>query len=360
MFKLGFKITTIVFILSIFFYIYGYFSTKYSGSNTQNNYESVVTNEVSQKEIVNSPISIDYLRSLNIEGSNITIEEELSGGSNYKSYIASYISEGNKIYGLLTIPNGEIPEGGYPAIVFSHGYIPPTLYTTTSGYVAYVDYLARNGFIVFKIDLRGHGNSEGNPSGSYFSSAYTIDAISAVKSLQKFDKVNPNKIGMWGHSMSGNVLLRSMLVSNEIKAGVIWAGAVYSYDDFAKYRISDNSYRPPNSSTADQNRFDKNRESSEEVQKLRNNDGTLDLNNDFWNAISLTKNLDYLNYPIQIHHSINDDVVNIGYSRDLSTSLKEAGKVYELYEYQGGGHNITSPYFEVAMQRTVDFFKKNL
>ena len=165
---------------------------------------------------------------------------------------------------------------------------------------------------------------------------------------------------MWGHSMSGNVLLRSMLVSEDIKAGVIWAGAVYSYGDFAKYRISDNSYRPPNQNSMNNNVLDKNRESSEEVQKLRNNDPSLDLNNDFWNAISLTKNLDYLNYPIQIHHSINDDVVNIGYSRDLATTLESNNKKHELYEYQGGGHNIVSPYFETAMQRTVEFFKKNL
>ena len=33
-----------------------------------------------------------------------------------------------------------------------------------------------------------------------------------------------------------------MLVSPEIKAGVIWVGAVYSYEDFMKYGISDNSY----------------------------------------------------------------------------------------------------------------------
>ena len=86
----------------------------------------------------------------------------------------------NKIYGLLTVPTGNMPKNGFPAIVFNHGYIPPQEYTSTGYYVAYVDYLARNGFVVFKIDFRGNGNSEGDASGSYFSSAYTIDAISAV------------------------------------------------------------------------------------------------------------------------------------------------------------------------------------
>lgn len=308
---------------------------------------------------ISSPISVNYLRSLNIVSEKVKIEEELADGSNYKRYIASFLSEGNKVYGLLTVPIDKEPVSGFPAIVFNHGYIPPSQYQTTEGYVSYVDYLAKNGFIVFKIDFRGNGRSEGDPSGSYFSSAYTIDIISAVKSLQKFEKVNPKKIGIWGHSMAGNAVLRAMLVSKEIKAGVIWSGAVYSYQDFAKYGINDSSYahRP------DVNRvgvLQKNREVSSEIQKIRSDPKSIDFNNDFWTAISLTKNIKYLSAPIQINHSTSDPVVNIGYSRDLVKVLKDNSKVYEFYEYEDGDHNINSPYFEQAMERTVNFFKKNL
>lgn len=323
---------------------------------------------------VESPISIDYLRKANFDGSDITIESELSPGTNYKRYIASYLSSDVcssdtfpedcpkfKIYGLLTIPNSTMPEGGFPAIVFNHGYIPPAQYKTTEKYVAYVDSLARNGFVVFKIDLRGHGNSEGVPTGSYFSYGYTADAINAVKSLQNLSEVNPNRIGMWGHSMSGNLVLRAMLVNNsDIRAGVIWAGAVYSYEDFAKYGISDSSFDRSQYARVDQTEdYRRTREDSTNIQSLRENKSQ-DFKDDFWRSISLTSNIGYLDYPIQIHHAINDDVVNIAYSRDLSAVLAENGKDYEFYEYSGGGHNITSPYFETAMQRTIDFFKEKL
>jgi fermentation-respiration switch protein FrsA (DUF1100 family) len=40
--------------------------------------------------------------------------------------------------------------------------------------------------------------------------------------------------------------------------------------------------------------------------------------------------------------------------------LQANDKPYEFYVYDGGGHNINSPYFEQAMQRTVEFFKKHL
>jgi len=306
-----------------------------------------------------SPISIDYLRSKIIIGSPITIEENLTNGTNYNQYIASYISEGNKIYGLLTVPEGGVPSGGFPAIIFNHGYIPPNQYMTTEKYVAYVNSLARSGFVVFKIDFRGNGRSEGDPSGSYFSSGYTIDAISALKSLQTFAKVNPKRIGMWGHSMAGNATLRAMEVSPDIKAGVIWAGAVYSYQDFAKYGISDSSYtHSPSRQKIGTSEAD--REVSSEIQKIRSSPKSINFASDFWKSISLTNNLKYLSSPIEIHQAIDDSTVNIGYSRDLVAELKKQGNKYNYFEYEGGGHNIESPYFEIAMERTISFFKENL
>ncbi len=93
---------------------------------------------------------------------------------------------------------------------------------------------------------------------------------------------------------------------------------------------------------------------------LRERYGPPDTANPFWRAVSLTENIEYLEAPLQIHHAVDDSVVNIGYSRDLAETLEEAEKTYELYEYAGGGHNINSPYFSEAMQRTIEFFRANL
>jgi len=304
-----------------------------------------------------SPISIKYLRSLKIESDSPVIERVVAKYPSYNSYLVYYYSEGSKVYGLLTIPNLPIPEGGFPAIVFNHGYIPPKSYSTFNNYPAYVDYLARNGFVVFKIDMRGHGNSEGVATGGYFSSTYTKDAIAALKSLQKLENVNKNKIGIWGHSMSGNLVLRAMEVEKDFKAGVIWAGAVYSYEDFYDLRITDSSY---SSHLATQPSPNVNRDDSLEISKFRNRSVKPDFNNEYWKSISLTANLNYLESPIQIHHSVNDEVVSINYSRKLSEYLKQNNKNFEYFEYSGGGHNISGVYFNQAMERTVKFFKDKL
>ncbi len=59
-----------------------------------------------------NPLSIQSLRNGKYNGSDIVIEQTLEPGSNYKRYIASYKSEGLKIYALLTVPSGENPPAG--------------------------------------------------------------------------------------------------------------------------------------------------------------------------------------------------------------------------------------------------------
>ena len=209
--------------------------------------------------------------------------------------------------------------------------------------------------MVFKIDYRGHGQSEGQPSGTYFSPAYTIDAITALKSLQQMDIIDPQGIGMWGHSMAGNLVLRAMLVEPDIQAGVIWAGAVYSYDDFTKYRITDNTYQPPATPQTEQTP-----DPRRGTRSIIDTYGLPDLQVDYWKRVSLTENIAYLESPLQLHHAQDDDVVNIGYSIDLAAVLEDNAKQYEFHSYEGGGHNLVSPYFNQAIIRTVEFFRDNL
>ena len=294
-------------------------------------------------------MTIPYLRSKKYDGKIIDMKQ-ISSNQNYTSYMATYTSDGLKINGLLTVPNSEKPEKGYPAIVFIHGYIPPSIYQTLSNYASYVDYLARNGFVVFKIDLRGHADSEGEAAGAYYSGDYIVDALNAYNALQTYEKVNKNAVGIWGHSMGGNVTLRALAAKPDIPAAVIWGGAVYTYVDMQKYGIQDNSYRPPTDTN----------------QRLRRRDqlfkavGQFDPNSDFWKKVAATNYLNDLKGAIQLDHAVNDDVVNIEYSRGLNALLDKTNIPHELHEYPSGGHNISDPSFGPAMQNTVDFFKKYL
>lgn len=292
-------------------------------------------------------LTVPFLREKNYH-SKLGALEKYEDNGNYTSYLTNYTSDGLKINGLLTIPKGD--DKKYPGIVFVHGYIAPTIYQTTEKYEDYVDFLARNGFVVFKIDLRGHGDSEGQAGGGYYGSDYIVDTLNAYKALQSSDFIDPKKVGLWGHSMAGNIVLRSLAVKSDIPIGVIWSGAGFTYSDLQKYGISDSSYRPPELPTEHQ----KNR------REIFTKYGNFDENNWFWKQVTPINYLSDFKGAIQLNHAVDDDVVNIGYSRDLNEILEKTQIPHELHEYPTGGHNIKGEYFEEAMQNTVDFYNKYL
>jgi len=127
------------------------------------------------------PLAIAAMRARSYPGSALTLTQALPAGSNYRQSIATYLSDGLKINGLLTIPSGAAPTSGWPVIIFNHGFIPPAQYRTTERYVAYVDALARHGYIVFKSDYRGHGSSQGQPSSAYGTPDYTVDVLNGAR-----------------------------------------------------------------------------------------------------------------------------------------------------------------------------------
>jgi fermentation-respiration switch protein FrsA (DUF1100 family) len=293
------------------------------------------------------PMSILGMRARTYPGSDIVIEEELAAGSNYHRYYASYLSDGLKIYALLTIPNGEMPAGGWPAIIFNHGYIPPKEYRTTERYVAYVDRLARAGYIVFRIDYRGNDRSEGIATGAYGSPGYTIDVLNAVASIKRFPKANPQKIGMWGHSMGGFLTLRAMVISRDIKAGVIWAGVVGSYADmFYNWRHAGPTPTPRPTPSGWRSEW------TDEY-------GTPEQNPQFWDSISANAYLADLSGPIQLHHGTADTEVPPAFSETLAKEIRDSGGTVELYTYEGDDHNL-SKWFTLTMNRTIEFFDRYL
>ncbi len=296
-------------------------------------------------------LSIAWMRQQAYPGSEIVIEETLASGANYDRYIASYRSEGLKIYALLTVPRGETPESGWPVVIFNHGYIPPALYRTTERYVAYVDAFARNGYIVFRSDYRGHGSSEGEARGGYGSSDYTIDVLNAVSAIKNYAAADPDRIGMWGHSMGGSITLRSMVVSDEIKAGVIWAGVVASYPDLIAHWTRRGSSSDDDGPTRTWHR----RWREELIDKF----GAPEDKPEFWASISANSFLTDLSGPVQLHHGTADTHVPFEFSESLYEQIQEAGGTVELYAYQGDNHNISNN-LTLALQRSVVFFARHL
>jgi len=292
------------------------------------------------------PLMIEAMRQQSYPGSPIVIEETLVPGVNYNRYLTSYQSEGNKIFALLTVPQGQKPTTGWPVVIFNHGYIPPEIYRTTERYIAYVDAFARNGYIVFRSDYRGHGFSEGEATGGYGSPAYTVDILNAVAAIKQYADTDPNRIGMWGHSMGGQITLRAMVISDDIKAGVIWAGVVASYPDLlARWR------RPPSETQPSAIPPAARRWRQELTEKY----GTPEENPAFWAAVSPNSYIADLSGPIQLQHGTADASVPLWFSDVLNEQIQLVGGTVEYFTYPGDDHNLAAN-LGTALTRSVAFF----
>jgi uncharacterized protein len=298
-----------------------------------------------------NPLTIQAMRSRDYPGSNIVIEQTLSPASNYNRYIASYKSDGLKIYALLLIPKGVKPDRGWPVIVLNHGYITPEKYTPDGNYIPYADAFAKNGYIVFKPNYRGNGKSEGIPTSTYYSPDYVVDDLNAIASIKKYFAVDPTRIGVWGHSMGGNITLRDLVIdTTDIKAAVIWGGVVGSYTDIMYNWENKVTYKPV---------------AEDLMLRNKNKDilislyGTPIKNPDFWNSCDPTYFLNDVSAPVQIDVGLADNQVPPVFSEVLYDELKVIGKKVEYYTYPGSNHDINQG-FDLAMKRTIDFFNRYL
>jgi len=183
----------------------------------------------------------------------------------YNSYLASYQSDGLRVYSRVDIPSSPQPEDGYPVMIFIHGWVgkddAPEFnfgYKAGSQYSRYIDAFVDAGYVVLTPGLRGHGTVNGIlaegieflqawDNGSYVNPVfYAIDVLNLIDGIQslntaRWDKwgyqhspsprVNPAIIHVNGHSQGGDAALMAMAVSGEgsalrnaVSSGSLWSG----------------------------------------------------------------------------------------------------------------------------------------
>lgn len=304
-----------------------------------------------EEDYSKSPLSIEYMQRKEYPGSKIIIEDTLSPADEYNRYFISYLSDGLKINGLLTIPTTEKPKKGYPVVLLNHGYVPPDEYSATSNYEMMVEPLARAGFIVLMPNFRGHGESEGKPEQPFVSPGYITDSMNALASVKTLEDVDKNSIGVFGHSTGGFMILHQLLLTDDFKAAVISAGVVGNKSSMVAWHLDSLK----NNLLTTVNDW----QTAAQLRKLVTEKGTPESNPEFWNATDPTLQLDKVNTPIQIQIGTADIIVPPEMSSWLHKELQKKKKTVEYLEYEDADHNL-APYTEEAMGEAVTFFNKYL
>lgn len=108
--------------------------------------------------------------------------------------------------GTLSIPAGTA--GPRPAVVLLAGSGPQPRDGQISlhkSMAVLADQLTRNGFVVLRYDKRGVGLTGGAAHPDSTLQHYTADALAAVRFLRMQPQVDPNRVGLVGHSEGGLV-----------------------------------------------------------------------------------------------------------------------------------------------------------
>jgi dipeptidyl aminopeptidase/acylaminoacyl peptidase len=284
------------------------------------------------------PLAIESFRQKIFESEGFLAKELVSENDNYSSYLVSFDVEGLTQYALMHVPQGQPPEEGWPVIVINHGYISPEVYSTINSYKNTSAFYANSGFLVFKPDYRGHDQSEGETGGILSRINYSIDVLYGLEALKKEANVNQQNIFMYGHSLGGEVVLRILEVTDQVKAASLWAPAVTDFPEnvlhFTRRGNSDRAGRIQ--------------------QEIKDNFSPKD-----FQTLATIDNLQYLETPVIIHHGTKDQSVPFKWSEALAAKLEAAEKPVQFYTYENDNHDIAGN-FSTVLNRDIEFFRANM
>ena len=116
-------------------------------------------------------------------GDKLKLGRVLLRTDDYTKRIVTYRSEKLTVSGVMLIPDGK---GPFPVLVLNHGYIDPDTYFPGQGMPREHDYLARQGYVVFHTDYRGHASGDDDARVDYeLRLPYAVDTINAVYAVKR-------------------------------------------------------------------------------------------------------------------------------------------------------------------------------
>lgn len=135
------------------------------------------------------------------------ISSESRGKS--KPYISKDVTFTNKKAGVTLAGTLTLPKSGgkVPAVLLISGSGPNTRNETVAGHKIFeviADYLTRHGIAVLRYDKRGVGKSTGNYAAATMKD-FASDALAGFNFLRSVKRVNPDEVGLIGHSEGGEI-----------------------------------------------------------------------------------------------------------------------------------------------------------
>jgi dipeptidyl aminopeptidase/acylaminoacyl peptidase len=232
--------------------------------------------------------------------------------------------DGTQIKAQLFVPRGLEKGRTYPAIIHTHQaaiyqevYLGPGPQKDNVAWYGFNQRLAQEGYVVLNVDYRGsYGYGRDFRVGDYrdLGGNDARDVISAIAYLRSLGYVDTNRLGVYGMSYGGHMVL-SLLTKfpNAFRAGVDIAGV-------ADFLLNYESLYGP---------------------WILGRLGTPEQNPEAYRNASAINFIEQLKSPLLILHGTNDPNVTVLQSIMLVDRLLKAGKTFEFEIYPGEIHFFT-------------------
>lgn len=169
-----------------------------------------------------------------VDGKRVTWlqENKVEKGHPLYPYMSDWIApefgqikapESHTLYYRMYKPAGFDPKKTYPVMVFLYGG-PHAQLVTNSWDRPFNQFMAQQGYVVFTLDNRGsanRGKKFEDPIFKKMGSVEVDDQVTGVKFLRSLPFVDPERIGVYGHSYGGYMALMTMFKAGDyFKAGI--------------------------------------------------------------------------------------------------------------------------------------------
>ncbi|MEM0514096.1 DPP IV N-terminal domain-containing protein [Pseudoalteromonas sp. YIC-827] len=196
----------------------------------------------------------------------------------------------------------------------------------------YFQYMVQQGYVVFQLDNRGsynRGKRFEDVIYKHLGEAEVRDQIKGVEFLRTLDYVDPERIGIYGHSYGGYMALMTMFKAGDyFKAGV--SGAPVT--DWALY---DTHY----------------------TERYLSHPAT---NAKGYEQSSVFPYVDGLKGPLMIYHGMADDNVLFTHATKLFKQLQDKALPFEMMTYPGSKHSLRGKKVQTHLHQTItDFFNRH-
>lgn len=281
-----------------------------------------------------------------------------------------YESQGKNISGAFNLKIDENSRESIkkPVIIMFRGYAPIENYYSGMGTKNAAAVFATNNYLTLAPDFLGFGESDDEPIDTWEARFIkTVNAIDLIKTVQTFPEIDlsalenfplqkitldPDKIGIWGHSNGGQIAISVLEAMNSNLPTTLWAPVLAPFPYSILY-FSD--------------------EYEDEGKATRKYLALFEEDYDVFD-FSISQHLDQLHGPIQIQHGTNDDSALVTWTEEFlakvdlenerratdgSTEDKKLSIEIDFYKYPGANHNL-QPNWNEAIQKDLNFFAKNI